>query len=79
MQNLAPPTIAYLQKEGVQGVRVWCLNRACQHYAVVSFDAIDTPPDFRFVDLAKMEQLVCRECGSHAVYIMPDWPHHKSP
>ncbi len=47
----APPTIADLRAERVHAARVWCLNRACQHYAVVPFEAIGAPSGFTFIDL----------------------------
>ncbi|WP_246657298.1 SOS response-associated peptidase [Methylocystis sp. B8] len=48
---LAALTIVDLRAERVHGARVWCLNRACQHYGVVPFEAIGAPAGFTFIDL----------------------------
>lgn len=74
----APPTIADLRAEGVAGAWVWCLNRACQHYGVVPFEAIQLPAGFVFVDLPKTRRFVCRECGAREVQVMPDWPPYRA-
>ena len=65
-------TIADLRAEGVQAARVWCLNRACQHYAVAPFEAIGAPSGFTFIDLPKTRRFVCRECDARDVYLMPE-------
>jgi hypothetical protein len=77
MQRLAPPTIADLRAERVQGARVWCLNPACQHSGVVTFESIGAPSRFTFIDLPKARRFVCRECGARDIQVMPDWPPYR--
>jgi hypothetical protein len=38
--TFAPPTIAHLQSEGVQGVLVMCANLKCRHLGTVPFEVI---------------------------------------
>lgn len=77
MHRPAPPTIADLRAEGIGGARMWCLNRACQHYGVVPFEAIQLPAGFNFIDLPKTRRFVCTECGAREVQVMPDWPRYR--
>lgn len=51
---LAALTIVDLRAERVYDARVWCLNRACQHYGVVPFEAIGAPAGFTFIDLLSL-------------------------
>lgn len=74
----APSTTADLRAERVQAARVWCSNRACQHYGVVPFETIGAPSGFTFIDLPKTGRFVCRECGTRQVHIMPDWPEYRA-
>jgi hypothetical protein len=57
---------------------MWCLNRACQHYGVVPFEAIEALAGFVFVDLPKTRRFVCSECGAREVQVMPDWPPYRT-
>ena len=74
MQRPAPPTIAFLRAEGVRGVRVFCVDRECGHFGVVSFGALAVPAETRFPDLVRVRRFTCTACGGSKVSLMPDWP-----
>ena len=66
----APPTVARLKAQGVQGVRLWCIG--CGRYAVLSWERLKARDQQPFPTVGR--RVACSACGSREVQKMPDWP-----
>ena len=68
--RIVPPSIGFLQRQGVSGARVFCSSFRCGHHAVVTFTAIGKPDETLFPSL----RFKCSKCGNRDVQTQPDWP-----
>jgi hypothetical protein len=69
----APPTIAHLKSDGLDGLFVTCANAACRHSTPFTFAALGLPDELQFPAIAQRRRFVCTRCGARAVNIMPAW------
>lgn len=69
-----PPSIDFLLRQGVAGLRVSCRTGYCAHSAALRFDAMGLPADLPFPAIEASGRLVCSACGGRLVSTMPDWP-----
>jgi hypothetical protein len=72
-----PPAIAQLKGMGVTGIRISCRAYNCRREGRLAFDALPFPHDLRFPTIQASGRLICRQCGSRLVRVMPDWSGYK--
>ena len=65
-------TIGHARAGGEKALTVPCLG--CYHQAVKTFEELRLWNDMIFVDIAKHRQLVCSQCGSRNMRVMPIFP-----
>lgn len=66
----APPTVAKLKAQGVEGVRLWCIG--CGRHAVLKWHQLRVQDSALFPTVGR--RLTCSACGGRDVQKMPDWP-----
>jgi hypothetical protein len=69
-----PPTktIGHARAGGEAELTVHCLG--CYHQAVKTFEELKLWNDMIFVDVPKHRRLVCSQCGSRNLKVMPIFP-----
>jgi hypothetical protein len=67
-------TIAHARAAGETTLTVHCLGQGCYHQAVKAFEELKLWNDMIFVDVPKHRRLVCTQCGSRNVQMMPIFP-----
>jgi hypothetical protein len=65
-------TIGHARTGGEMMLTVHCLG--CYHQAVKTFEKLKLWNDMIFVDVPKHRRLVCSQCGSRNVRVMPIFP-----
>jgi hypothetical protein len=67
-----PPTVAYLQSQGVPGFYVTCSNPMCLHSTPVPFKTLGLDPSTPLPAIEKIHRFVCSACGSPQSLTMPE-------
>ena len=71
-RNPPTKTIGHARAGGETALTIHCLG--CYHQAVKTFEELKLWNDMIFVDVPKPRHLVCSQCGSTNVKVMPIFP-----
>lgn len=78
VETQQPPAIAHFKGMGVTGIRISCTAYDCRRNNTLAFDALPFPDELAFPKIEASGRLVCRQCGSRLVSVMPDWSGYKA-